>query len=137
MAYATISDLEQTFGKFNVRRWADINNSKNSDEENTRMQWALDEASAELNERLRMSVYQFPLDVEPFPKLLVRTTCYLAGRMLYESRGIVDAEATDYAKLLDKRVTQFVYDITHRRVVLDVPAADLPIVTTDVPMVVN
>jgi phage gp36-like protein len=137
MAYATIEDLEMTFGKSNVRKWADINNTKNSVNEDTRMQWALDEASAELDERLRMSAYQFPLEAEPFPKVLVRTTSYLAGKLLYEARGLIDSQETDFGKMLEKRVDKFVYDIVNRRLILDVPVSDLPIETNDVPMVVN
>lgn len=137
MSYATIADLEQVFGKHNVRQWADINNTKNKTEEDTRMQWALDEATDELDERLRRSAYQFPVTTTPVPKLLVRNVCYLAGRLLYESRGIVDQEQAEYGKLLDKRVNQFVSDLINRKVFLELDEADTPIVTTDVPFAVN
>lgn len=138
MAYATETDLFQVFGRVNVRKWADVNNSKDGAEIDERIAWALESASTELNERLRMSVYQFPLEVEPFPQLVVLVTCWLAGLRLYESRGLIDSsDAEGFGKRLEKRVDKFVYDVLNRRVVLDVAIADLPIETTDVPFVVN
>ena len=138
MAYATETDLFQVFGRVNVRKWADVNNSKDGAEIDERIAWALESASTELNERLRMSVYQFPLEVEPFPQLVVLVTCWLAGLRLYESRGLIDSsDAEGLGKRLEKRVDKFVYDVLNRRVVLDVAIADLPIETTDVPFVVN
>lgn len=136
--YATIADMEQVFGKVNVRKWSDINNTEVATDIEERMNWALNEASTELDERLRRSVYQFPLTVEPFPALLVRTTCYLAGMMLYESRGLVDSSDPEgYSKKLEKRVDKFIHGILNRQIILDIDAADLPILTNDTPFVVN
>jgi phage gp36-like protein len=138
MAYATEADLFQVFGRVNVRKWADVNNSKDGTEIDTRIEWALESASTELNERLRMSVYQFPLEAEPFPELVVLVTCWLAGLRLYESRGLIDSsDAEGFGRRLEKRVDKFVYDIIHRRVVLDVAVSDLPIETSDVPFTVS
>lgn len=137
-SYAVASDLYNIFGEGNVRKWADINNNRVDTEILNRIGWALDSATTELNERLRRSVYQFPLTVEPFPHMVVLNTCYLAGLRLYESRGLVDSsDAEGYGKRLEKRVNAFVYDILMHRLILDVAAADLPILTSETPFVVN
>lgn len=138
MSYATVANMENVFGKINVRKWADLNNTDVAADIETRIEWALDEATSQLNDRLRRSVYQFPLEAEPFPSSLVLTTCYLAGLLLYESRGLAESEdAEGYSKKLEKRVDKFVYDIINRRLILDVAISDLPIETSDTPFVVN
>ena len=123
MPYCVDSDLDLAFGRDNVRKWADANNNRLETEVVARKLWARQAATDELDASLAASEYQFPLDdAEPYPGLLVRMCAYLAGVLLYESRGVtdVDAEGRPQHSLMwfRRRVEQFIKDLHGRRIKL-------------------
>ncbi len=136
--YATAADLYITFGKQNVTKWADVNNNNVPDEIDDRIEWALEQASAELDARLKNSPLQFPLEEpgsgESYPAIVIRMTCYLAGLLLYESRGVTDAEGDHQLKWCEKRVDRFVRDVWVRRVSLGI---EVPIETSESPFFIE
>lgn len=94
MPYATSNDLELQFGRENLNRWADLDNDKNPNTINARIEWALEEAEEYLNARFVNSKYDVPFGATP-PKLIKHLTCLYAGVLLYDGRGQVK---TDSAK---------------------------------------
>jgi hypothetical protein len=143
MTYSTDGDLELAFGRTNVRKWADVNNDGVAADVAARLEWAREAAYAELNDRLRKSPYQFPL-AEPgsgdaYPATVVRMEAYLAGVLLYESRGVTDVNQVTgqpiHALMWHRRaVDRFVTDLCTRRMTLDV---EPPVETSETPAVVN
>lgn len=136
MPRATRSDLELAFGKHNVEKWADVNNNRLVTEIDARVTWAIEEASAELDARLGHSVIQLAdLTGPPWPRLVVRLEAYLAALLLYESRGISDAEEGEHQlRWVDQRVKKLISAVHLGQVKLDV---DAPVDVTEAPFVVN
>lgn len=119
--YSTSNDLYLAFGQENIEKWADLNNNKAPTEIADRLDWARAQAYDELNSRLAQSPYQFPLAGTP-PIILTRMEAYLAGVLLYESRGVTDVGTDGKAQHTlmwhRKRVDEFVRDIYARRIAL-------------------
>jgi phage gp36-like protein len=121
--YSTRADLVLAFGESNLVQWSDLNNGRVYLEIEARIDWARAQAYDELNSRLADSRYQFPLDTtKAIPPLLVRMEAYLAGVLLYESRGVTDVGEDGKAQHAlmwhRKRVDEFVRDVYARRIVL-------------------
>lgn len=122
MTYSANADVELAFGRSNVRKWADLNNTNLQAEIDDRMEWAREQAYDELNSRLASSRYQFPLAGTTFPAILVRMEAYLAGVLLYESRGVTDVGEDGKAQHAlmwhRKRVDEFIRDVHGKRIEL-------------------
>lgn len=126
MSYCAKSDVELAFGSANVRKWADLENTGLQATIDARIEWAIANADSELDAKLAGSRYQFPLDDDSdLPPILVRMSSYLAGVLLYESRGVTDrgerGEAQHALMWHRKRVDEFIQDVWGKRVdLLDV-----------------
>lgn len=122
MTYCTDNDVFLAFGRTNVRKWADLDNTNVQGSIDARMMWAREQAYDELNSRLASSRYHFPLSGTTFPAILVRMEAYLAGVLLYESRGVTDVgddgKAQHALMWHRKRVDEFVCDIHAKRIEL-------------------
>ena len=90
MPYAVRTDIENIFGKGNVRIWADLDNENDTDYIAARIAWALESAEAEIDILLGERSYELPIVVDPIPVVLRDITATLAGLKLYESRGVKD-----------------------------------------------
>lgn len=89
MAYAVRADVENRYGKENVKRWADVDNTNNAGDITTRINWALDQATTDLNALLRYGPYAIPF-TPTYDGSIISMCAQLAGVLLYESRGITD-----------------------------------------------
>lgn len=89
MAYGTRAGMEIIFGTKNISKWADANNNENAGEISDRIDWALNEATDRIDDRLRRGPYDIPFSVAP---RRIETLCNrLAGVILYETpRGLID-----------------------------------------------
>lgn len=87
--YAERGDIEQIFGKENVKKWADVDNNGVLIDIDTRICWALAESRAFIDARLRGGPYAIPF-VAPFNYQIISQSARFAGVLLYESRGITD-----------------------------------------------
>ena len=135
MSYSTSSDLYNLFGKDNVRKWADRNNSRNETEIDATISWALAQAKDELDSKLSDSPYQFPV-TGTAPALLKRIEGYLAGLLLNESRSITDTEEDKGdLKMIAKRVDRFINGVKFGTIKLVGVTPSLPVITT--PFAVN
>lgn len=87
----SVDTLEILFGKANIRRWADVENSKNllDPEITNRVEWAIDWAYDNLKWRLAGSP-ELPVSSKVVDDIAAR----IAGIRLYEMRGISDEDAT-------------------------------------------
>ena len=87
----SVDTLEIIFGKANIRKWADLDNSKNlSDPAITeRVEWALDWAYDHLKWQMAGSP-ELPVSSKVIDDVAAR----LAGIRLYEMRGISDEDAS-------------------------------------------
>ena len=147
MTYSADSDLELAFGASNVQKWADLDGGGVPDTIDARKLWAREQAYAEINAKLQDSIYQFPLPdqgADGYPSLLIRMEAYLAGVLLYESRGVTDVGEDGKAQhqLMWHRqaVDRFIRDIWARRLKLPksvVLAADAVTATSDAPAMVS
>lgn len=136
MSYATENDLHNVFGRTNVRKWADLNNANVAADIDARITWALDTASADMDDRLRKSPAQFPLADSPYPLSVVLHCAYYAGVLLYNSRGVTDmtpqGEVINQLSWARKEYERFIRGIWGRSIVLDIV---LPIEITEAPFV--
>lgn len=128
MLYCVKNDIYLAFGKSNADKWADLNNNGIQSEVDARYVWAIAQASNELDARLADSPYQFPLDdVATVPPIVVRMASFLAGVLLYESRGITDigpmGAPTHHLSWHRKWVYDCIRDIYGRK--LELPGAVL------------
>lgn len=128
MTYCADTDIDLAFGRENARKWADVDNNGLNAAILARYEWARENAYAELNSRLATSRYQFPLaepaeEDEGYPALLVRMEAFLAGVLMYESRGVTDVNPVSgkpqHALTWHRsRVDEFVRDVHSRRIAL-------------------
>lgn len=89
--YATRQDVVLVFGADNVTRWADLDGDRDPVSIESRISYALQTASAELDDVLRGRRYKFPITVSPTVRdLVVRMTAL----RLYDARGIIDGDPT-------------------------------------------
>lgn len=89
--YAIRTDIEKVFGKDNVKKWASISGNGSADEITSRIAWALENATALINDRLYGGPYDIPF-VATLPTQIVNQCATMAGVMLYEARGVADSE---------------------------------------------
>lgn len=126
MSYADSDDLDIAFGRANVRKWADIENNGVDTDIAARITWALDTATALMDDKLRKSPAQFPLTGD-IPASVALHCAYLAGSLLYDSRGVTDFDADgrpiNQLSWAKKACDKFITDIYARLVVLDVEPA--------------
>jgi phage gp36-like protein len=113
MAFATRQTIELIFGAANLVRWADKDNDGDAGKIAAAIAWALDEATLQLTSRLSGGPYATPFATTP-PELV--TPCArLAGVLLYDGRGITDADAegnpTNQLAPHRKMVDQFIKSI--------------------------
>lgn len=134
--YCEDADVNMVFGRINVDRWADVDNVKDPTSVAARRAWAIEQASAEFDDRMRNGPLQAPI-LDPFPPIVVRMVSYLAGVLLYESRGVVDMDAKgkplhvlSWAK---DRFDEFVRDVHARRIAVDAVLRDGAVATSDTP----
>jgi len=117
--YCEPTDLFLGFGKANIIKWADVDNNNDNNSINTRIAWAIENATNELDGKLADSPYQFPLAVGgPYPPVLIKMCASLAAVMLYDSRGISDENKETGLSKHKKAVDMFVRDIYARRMTL-------------------
>jgi len=91
MTYAVRANVEQIFGKDNVKKWADIENSRVSADIDAQVTWALDQANVDIDARLLGGPYSIPF-VEPPEALITNIAARRAGINLYDSRQIEDTD---------------------------------------------
>lgn len=89
--YATRTDMDNVFGSDNINKWANVNGNSNAIEITGRVAWALEQATAEINDELFLGPYEIPFTA-PIPLQVVRQCATFAGVLLYEARGVADSE---------------------------------------------
>ena len=119
--YAERADIEFIFGKTNTVKWADVDNESTPDETQEpeaigkRICWALAQSRAHFDDRLLGGMYAIPFVSTPgadYPQQIISMSARLAGVMLYDARGIVDATGepmsdtiTPHRKMVNKFLT--------------------------------
>lgn len=88
MAYATREQLEARFSAAEIKQWADRDSDGDATAIASAITAALDDATAEIDDRLRGGPYSVPFSSPP--TIIVRTCCMIAAGMLYEPRGAQD-----------------------------------------------
>lgn len=91
LGYAIRKDIENIYGKSNIEQYADLNNRKDASEIEERINSMLELAEQTINGRLRGGPYEIPFTT-PVVFLIKDLTARMAGILLYDGRGIVDAE---------------------------------------------
>ncbi len=86
MAYATADDVYMIYGRTNVDRWADLDNTGNTSDIGSRISHALSVAQSEVDSILAGSPIVVPI-IGTVPTLIQDVTATLAGVLLYEARG--------------------------------------------------
>jgi hypothetical protein len=92
--YPTRGDVEAVFGVENVKKWADLDDDQDEIKIAARILWARQEASDEIDDRIRCGPYVVPFE-SPYPRQVVRRSAILAGVILYDSRGATDMDVND------------------------------------------
>jgi phage gp36-like protein len=122
MSYATRTDVENIFGRENVRQWADLENEQDEDDVEERITWALNLSEARVDSRLRESVYVVPFDEEAMPLEVVDVVARQAGVYLHDGRNIKDqaedGTPTDAMKPHRKMIADFFTDVLSGRISL-------------------
>lgn len=92
MAYCEKQDVYDMFGQVNVSKWADLDNDKDSEKIDARIDRAINWGESEVESLLRRSVYDLPITnvQDEVPAEITHITASLAGVYLYENRGIQD-----------------------------------------------
>jgi phage gp36-like protein len=88
IGYCTRMDMESMFGRDNISKWADMENTEDPQLGFTRVSRSIVVATAEIDDSLRKGPYVLPFAVPP--TTIVNLAAALAGVWLYESRGIED-----------------------------------------------
>lgn len=84
----TRTDLNNVYGALNISMWADVNNNKDHDEIEARVQYAINVATAETEAILRLLSYEVVDAVEHI--LVKHATALRAGDLLYTPRRFSD-----------------------------------------------
>lgn len=107
-AYASLSDVQDHWGTQNVAAWSDLggNNTLDSD----RVDRAIANAEADINDRFRGSRYTVPF--APVPTAVAEWAAKLAGVRLYQQRGIRDTDVEDRVTAVRERVDQEIADVS-------------------------
>jgi phage gp36-like protein len=87
--YSNRTDIENLYGKENVIKWADVNNTQLAADVTARVDWANLEAYNLINDSLYGGNYEIPFSVTPAS--IITLAARQAGMLLYDSRGIRDA----------------------------------------------
>lgn len=95
MAYCAAQDIYDLFGKTNVEKWADLENTRVQTTIDARIARAIAWADAEVDDKLRGGPYTLPLD--PVPTTITDAAARLAGAWMYDARGIEDVDASGRA----------------------------------------
>lgn len=91
MKYCNKEDLFIRFGKTNIVEYADVENTQQDDIIDERIEWAIEQATEEINERLRESPYSFPLQ-DDIPLSIKKVCSEISTIYLYDSRRINDSD---------------------------------------------
>lgn len=93
MAIIVQADIEAIFGETNVAVWSNLE-SDSTTADTGRIAWAIASAEAEFANRMRTGKYAVPLAPTSSHDYEVKNIlAKIAGALLYESRGIRDAQA--------------------------------------------
>lgn len=84
----TRTDLNNVYGALNISMWADVNNNRDHDEIEARVQYAINVATAETEAILRLLSYEVADAVEHI--LVKHATALRAGDLLYTPRRFSD-----------------------------------------------
>ena len=92
--YSSRTDIDNLFGRENIARWADADNTRSEDIIAERVDWANRMAYAYVNGRLAEGRYAVPLDT-PFPDVIVYIAAAISGAILFDTRRVVNAQEPD------------------------------------------
>lgn len=116
--YCLPTDIDIRLGADNVNKWADINNNQVPAQIAARRAWACAQATSNMNDKLAGCRYPIPVqftDIDAVPLGLRDATAREAGVLLYDSRGLTDADTdgNPVNRMTGHRkyVEQFVRDI--------------------------
>jgi phage gp36-like protein len=108
--YSIREDSENIFGSDNIRQWADLNNREHTDEIDARINWAISQAYANINGRLKNGPYSVPFQ-EPVDENIVQLSAKLVGVLLYDGRNLVDTDEYDQIAPHRKRIRETISGI--------------------------
>lgn len=102
MAYPTRDTIELVHGSKNIRIWADLDNEKNSQTIQSRIDWSADLSTEYVNGRLILGKYTIPFAA--VPKMVIHLSSLLAGVLLHDGRPTNEASRDQvYPKRKDFR----------------------------------
>lgn len=107
-AYASLSTVQDQWGENNIAAWSDLdgNNTLDSD----RVDRAIANAEADINDRFRGSRYVVPF--APVPTAVAEWAAKLAGVRLYQQRGIRDTDEEDRIAKVAEGVDEQIADVS-------------------------
>lgn len=120
MAYSTRSDVEEIFGKTNIKKWADMDNDDVTTDIEARITAAILYADAEINDRLRGGPYTLPFT--SVPTTIIRLSATMAAVWLHDLRG--NEDETDQMEGHRKRVQTMLSQILSRGLRLNATEVD-------------
>ena len=113
--YATRNDLNRVFGKDNIDRWADPENSGSDPAWITeRINWACEIGSANFEGRLAEGPYAIPIEMDgnnDYPPMVVLIVASIAGVTLYDTRRVADSDGNDQVAQQRKNFELFIRQI--------------------------
>ena len=89
--YSTQTLLEAQYGRENIRKWADLNNTGNAEEITARVNLALANADDLFDSMMREGPHRVPLEFAA-PPIVIRIVNDIAADDLYTARGIQDID---------------------------------------------
>ncbi len=92
LGYCSRAHMESMFGRENIAKWADMENTEDAQLGFSRVSRSIVVATAEIDDRLRDGPVVIPFAVPP--TTIVNLAAAFAGVWLYESRGIEDFDDT-------------------------------------------
>lgn len=119
------SDVELIYGVKNTAKWADIDNEGNATFITNRISTMIALADNMMRNALADGAYNMPEVGDTIPPQLVYHTAALAGVLLYESRGALEAEdgTSDHIySFMKQSVQRFIADVNSMKIRLTLTA---------------
>lgn len=113
------SDVEAQYGRVNINKWADLDNDKNIQTINNRVEWACGNATDYLIGRLIQRRYNLPFEV--VPNRIKFLSALFSGILLYDGRLVRDNENRDELSRVRKEFLKGIREILNGQFILTNP----------------
>lgn len=118
-------DIEYVYGKVNVSKWADSDNTEDPLWIDDRIDWANESAQLEIFARLRKGKYalsHFDVAGGAIPRMSIRIAATRAGLFLFDTRRVVSDETEDQVSRQRKDYDRWIRQILAGQLEFEDPA---------------